>query len=123
MRVVLLLFVSAAFADGFALYAQKSDDCAVSGMKWRSIGPFRAGRVSAVAGIPGNAAVYYMGSPGGGVWKTVDGGVVWTPIFDSDQGGLDRCDCGGAVEAGHDLRGHGRCEHGGLGSEYGQRRL
>ncbi len=53
------------------------------GMKWRSIGPFRAGRVSAVAGIPGNAAVYYMGSPGGGVWKTIDGGVVWTPIFDS----------------------------------------
>ncbi len=51
-------------------------------MKWRSIGPFRAGRVSAVAGIPGNAALYYMGSPGGGVWKTVDGGVVWTPIAD-----------------------------------------
>lgn len=53
-----------------------------SGMKWRSIGPFRAGRVAAVAGIAGNAAVYYMGSPGGGVWKTVDGGVVWAPIAD-----------------------------------------
>jgi hypothetical protein len=51
-------------------------------MKWRSIGPFRAGRVSAVAGIPGNASTYYMGSPGGGVWKTIDGGVVWTPNFD-----------------------------------------
>ena len=36
-----------------------------------------------MAGIPGNAAIYYMGSPGGGVWKTVDGGVVWTPIADS----------------------------------------
>ena len=65
-----------------ALYAQKGDDSLYSGMKWRSIGPFRAGRVSAVAGIAGNAAVYYMGSPGGGVWKTIDGGVVWTPIFD-----------------------------------------
>ena len=54
-----------------------------NGMKWRQIGPFRAGRVSAVAGIAGNAAVYYMGTPGGGVWKTVDGGVVWTPIFDA----------------------------------------
>jgi len=53
-----------------------------SGLKWRSIGPFRAGRVSAVAGIPGNAAVYYMGSSGGGVWKTVDGGTVWNPIAD-----------------------------------------
>src|ERR1700733_1830977 len=51
-------------------------------MRWRQIGPFRAGRVTAVAGIPGNPAVYYMGTPGGGVWKTVDGGVVWNPIFD-----------------------------------------
>jgi len=51
-------------------------------MRWRQIGPFRAGRVTAVAGIPGDAATYYMGTPGGGVWKTVDGGAVWTPIFD-----------------------------------------
>ena len=51
-------------------------------MRWRQIGPFRAGRVTAVAGIPGNAATYYMGTPGGGVWKTVDGGTVWAPIFD-----------------------------------------
>ena len=51
-------------------------------MRWRQIGPFRAGRVTAVAGISGNAAVYYMGTPGGGIWKTVDGGVVWKPIFD-----------------------------------------
>jgi photosystem II stability/assembly factor-like uncharacterized protein len=64
------------------LHAQQNDLSLYQGMKWRSIGPFRAGRVAAVAGIPGNSAVYYMGSPGGGVWKTVDGGVVWTPIFD-----------------------------------------
>jgi photosystem II stability/assembly factor-like uncharacterized protein len=63
------------------LHAQ-TDTALYAGMKWRSIGPFRAGRVSAVAGIPGNASTYYMGSPGGGVWKTIDGGVVWTPIFD-----------------------------------------
>jgi len=56
-----------------------------SAMKWRQIGPFRAGRVSAVAGIPGDSATYYMGTPGGGVWKTVDGGVVWTPIFDQEH--------------------------------------
>jgi photosystem II stability/assembly factor-like uncharacterized protein len=62
--------------------AQQSDTALYQSMKWRSIGPFRAGRVSAVAGIAGNAAVYYMGSPGGGVWKTIDGGVVWTPIMD-----------------------------------------
>jgi photosystem II stability/assembly factor-like uncharacterized protein len=51
-------------------------------MRWRQIGPFRAGRVSAVAGIPGNPAVYYIGTPGGGVWETTDGGTVWKPISD-----------------------------------------
>ncbi|HLJ46402.1 MAG TPA: hypothetical protein VKU01_10365 [Bryobacteraceae bacterium] len=62
--------------------AQQFDPALYNGMRWRQIGPFRAGRVTAAAGIPGNAAVYYMGTPGGGVWKTVDGGVVWNPVFD-----------------------------------------
>ncbi len=61
------------------------DPSLYSGMRWRQIGPFRAGRVSAVAGIPGNAAVYYMGTPGGGVWKTVNAGTVWKPIFDGEH--------------------------------------
>src|SRR5262249_13729952 len=52
-----------------------------SAMRWRLIGPYRAGRVAAVAGVPGKA-IYYMGTPGGGVWKTSDGGRVWNPIFD-----------------------------------------
>ncbi len=51
-------------------------------MHWRLIGPFRAGRVTAVAGIPGQASVYYFGTPGGGIWKTTDAGRVWKPIFD-----------------------------------------
>ena len=46
-----------------------------AGLKWRSIGPFRAGRVSAVAGVAGNPALYYMGTAGGGVWKSIDGSV------------------------------------------------
>ena len=51
-------------------------------MRWRLVGPHRAGRVTAVAGIPGNPAIFYFGTPGGGLWKTIDGGRVWKPIFD-----------------------------------------
>ncbi|HKE26420.1 MAG TPA: hypothetical protein VKB88_28895 [Bryobacteraceae bacterium] len=64
------------------VFSQSFNPSLYQAMRWRQIGPFRAGRVTAVAGIPGNAAVYYMGTPGGGLWKTVDGGVVWAPIFD-----------------------------------------
>ncbi len=69
-------------AMAFSLAAQPYSPSLYQAMRWRQVGPFRAGRVTAVAGIPGNAAIYYMGTPGGGIWKTVDGGVVWTPIFD-----------------------------------------
>ncbi len=82
MSLVFAASAGLALAGGAVLNAQQADTSLYNGMKWRSIGPFRAGRVSAVSGIAGDAATYYMGSPGGGVWKTIDGGVVWTPIFD-----------------------------------------
>jgi len=49
------------------------------------IGSFRAGRVSAVAGVPDNPNVYFFGTPGGGIWKTTDAGHVWSPIFDKQR--------------------------------------
>jgi len=49
---------------------------------WRSIGPFRGGRVVAVAGDPRRDQVFYFGSTGGGVWKTGDGGIYWENISD-----------------------------------------
>ncbi len=52
------------------------------GLRWRLIGPFRGGRAVAVAGVPGDSTTFYFGSVDGGVWKTSDAGVVWTPIFD-----------------------------------------
>jgi photosystem II stability/assembly factor-like uncharacterized protein len=58
------------------------DPSQYSALRWRLIGPYRAGRVSAVAGIPGDPTTYYMGTPGGGIWKTTNAGVVWKPIFD-----------------------------------------
>jgi photosystem II stability/assembly factor-like uncharacterized protein len=54
-------------------------------LEWRLIGPFRAGRVVAVAGIPGDPNTFYFGAVGGGVWKTTDAGTVWTPIFDQQR--------------------------------------
>ncbi|MEJ8566505.1 WD40/YVTN/BNR-like repeat-containing protein [Elongatibacter sediminis] len=55
---------------------------ALEGLRYRMIGPMRGGRVSRVAGIEGDPATYYFGTPAGGVWKTTDGGVNWQPIFD-----------------------------------------
>ncbi|HEX3646654.1 MAG TPA: hypothetical protein VHT95_13660, partial [Vicinamibacterales bacterium] len=54
-----------------------------SGLRWRSIGPFRGGRVNGVSGVPGQPNTFYFGSVGGGVWKTTNAGRTWLPIFDS----------------------------------------
>ena len=53
-----------------------------SGLRWRMIGPFRGGRVAAATGVPGRANEFYFGAVNGGVWKTIDGGRVWLPVFD-----------------------------------------
>src|SRR5450830_358102 len=53
-----------------------------SGLRWRMLGPFRGGRVAAATGVPGRPNDFYFGAVNGGVWKTIDGGRIWTPIFD-----------------------------------------
>jgi photosystem II stability/assembly factor-like uncharacterized protein len=55
----------------------------LAGMRWRMLGPFRGGRVAAVSGVVGRPHEFYFGSVNGGVWKTIDGGRVWNPVFDS----------------------------------------
>ena len=54
-----------------------------SGLHWRLLGPFRGGRVAAVSGVPGRTNEFYFGAVNGGVWKSIDGGRVWSPVFDS----------------------------------------
>jgi photosystem II stability/assembly factor-like uncharacterized protein len=54
-----------------------------SGLRWRMLGPFRGGRVDAVCGVPGRPNEFYFGAVNGGVWKSIDAGRVWTPVFDS----------------------------------------
>lgn len=52
-------------------------------LEWRPIGPVNmSGRVADVEGVPGNPNIVYVGSASGGVWKTVDGGLNFEPIFD-----------------------------------------
>jgi photosystem II stability/assembly factor-like uncharacterized protein len=59
----------------------KPDD-PFSNLKYRSIGPPAGGRVSRAVGIPGDPRVYYAATASGGVWKSMDGGIRWSPIFD-----------------------------------------
>ncbi|MFK7821855.1 MAG: WD40/YVTN/BNR-like repeat-containing protein, partial [Planctomycetaceae bacterium] len=51
-------------------------------IKFRNIGPFRGGRTNAVSGVSGDPLTYYMGSTGGGVWKTADAGITWSNVSD-----------------------------------------
>jgi photosystem II stability/assembly factor-like uncharacterized protein len=77
--IVSICFIFIAqFTNGQSLPSELSN-----GLKWRLIGPFRGGRVVAVAGIPGDSTTFYFGGVNGGVWKTGDAGTVWTPISDN----------------------------------------
>jgi photosystem II stability/assembly factor-like uncharacterized protein len=67
--------------------AQSFDPSLYQDLRWRMIGPFRAGRTVAIAGIPDQPNVFYMAPNNGGVWKTTDAGRTWTPIFDDQPTG------------------------------------
>ncbi len=55
-----------------------------TGLKYRLVGPFRGGRVLAVAGIAGDPTTFYFGAASGGVWKTTDAGATWKALSDSE---------------------------------------
>jgi photosystem II stability/assembly factor-like uncharacterized protein len=63
------------------------DTAALNTLKWRELGPFRGGRSVAVAGSVARPKEYYMGTTGGGVFKTLDGGQSWAPVTDKYFGG------------------------------------
>ena len=63
------------------------DESLYSAVNWRLVGPFRGGRAGTVSGVVGNPNLYYMGTAGGGVWKSEDAGSSWECISDGFFGG------------------------------------
>jgi len=80
-RAAAVAIVLAAFATGGAGAATVTS-ADYGALHWRSIGPFRGGRVLAVAGASDDRLHFYFGAVNGGVWETRDAGRTWAPIFD-----------------------------------------
>jgi photosystem II stability/assembly factor-like uncharacterized protein len=86
---IALHWLTAALVLGAALPlpAQSIDTTVYSSLRWRNTGPLRGGRSVAAAGSQARPNEYWMGTTGGGVFKTTDGGVNWTPASDRYFGG------------------------------------
>ena len=70
-----------------SMVAQSANPATFSAMRWRSIGPPRAGRARALDGVRTQPNVFYIGFDNGGVWRSTDYGSTWTPLFDSQTTG------------------------------------
>src|SRR4051812_4839965 len=81
MNRATLLSLSAVLAAA-PLAAQTLDTSVVNAFRWRNVGPSNfMGRLSDVQGIPGSKTIY-VAAAGGGIWKSINGGISWRPIFD-----------------------------------------
>ena len=94
MKIFITLFLITSIS--FAPLAQKKNNSRntlsfnkelYNSINYRLVGPFRGGRAGTVAGVIGNNNLYYMGTAGGGVWKTEDAGNTWESISDGYYGG------------------------------------
>ncbi len=78
---LLLILLSLGLLLQSNFQAQESSRDILGNLRFRFIGP-TGNRLTSVAGIPGDSNTYYVGAASGGIWKTVDAGVHWDPIFD-----------------------------------------
>src|SRR5438045_561295 len=82
----LALCASSSSFSSFLLAQETIDPGKLAGMKVRSIGPAAmSGRVAAVAGVESDPDVLYTGAANGGVWKSVNGGLSWSPLFEDQK--------------------------------------
>jgi photosystem II stability/assembly factor-like uncharacterized protein len=81
---LLSLFIAVFLSAPVTMSAQALSPQLFNGLRWRLVGPFRAGRVVAVSGVPGSGGTFFFGGVDGGVWKTTDAGTVWKPVFDNE---------------------------------------
>ena len=82
MRISLTVAACLALAVTGAATAATKPSGPFANLKFRNLGPaVSGGRVSTVTGIPGKPDIYYVGTAGGGLWKTTDGGIKWDNIF------------------------------------------
>lgn len=80
--VVLCFFVAHPSAQVSQSTAADDYNTILKTIKWRSIGPFRGGRSVSSVGVVGDPQTYYMGTTGGGLWKTDDAGISWRNVSD-----------------------------------------
>ncbi len=86
-KMVRALFLLVTLITSASIQAQTMDQSLFAGLKYRNIGPHRAGRTVGISGVVSQPNVFYIGVNNGGVWKTTDYGHTWNPIFDAQKTG------------------------------------